>query len=118
MISQRFISNRKEYSININLELNATNRQIIKSYLFSVKLNEYLDRYLKEELGPSRFSFSSTSYDRDSIQKICLQKAVNDTEMFYKSFDFDKLFEEMESNQWNLSTLFIEKGMNRYKISF
>ena len=54
-IKNRFIpkklSKNREYSINVNLEMNVTNQQIIKSYFFCLKLDEILDKKLDQKLG-------------------------------------------------------------------
>lgn len=48
--AMKFLPNRREYTINFNIECDATNEQVMKAYFFGLKLDEILNRKLNENL--------------------------------------------------------------------
>lgn len=47
------LSKKREYCINFNVEMNATNEQILMAYFFGLKLDEILQEKLNEKLTPA-----------------------------------------------------------------
>ena len=110
------LAKKREYSININFDVDATNQQIVKAYFFCLKLDEILNRKLDEKLGEStRQSFSLLTEEQFKIRTQCLNEAIFEAEEYFELFDFDKFFKTIDENKWKLKTLYIDKGTNRYK---
>lgn len=111
------LSKKREYYINFNFDVNATNEQVLKAYFFGLKFDEILNQKLDERLTPEvRQSYARLTEDQERIRNQCLSEAIFEAEEYFELFDHDKFIQQLKDNKWKLDTLYIDRGTNRYKI--
>ncbi|CAI2361219.1 unnamed protein product [Moneuplotes crassus] len=116
-------SHKREYKINFNLHKDASNKQILKAYFFGLKLDEILDKKLEERLPKNaRKPYHSLTDEELEIRSSCLRNAIFEAEEYFELFDFEDFFNKMQNfsdpdkENWDLNSLYIDKGTNRYTI--
>jgi alcohol dehydrogenase YqhD (iron-dependent ADH family) len=115
----KFLPNRREYTINFNIECDATNEQVMKAYFFGLKLDEILNRKLNENLTHKvRFKSRVLNNEQYNLRNKWLNEAIEETEEYFESFNFDSFIDELKRKGWRMDTMYIDKGFNRYKVEY